>query len=233
MYKRVLLKLSGEQLQGSQGHSFDVQRAQWIVSEIKKIENTQIVIMVGGGNYVRGAQFTGGGVNRVTADNIGMLATLMNGLALADIFNSKGLDTRVLSNIKADQVVDQFTHRRALHHLAKKRIVIIAGGIGRPYLTTDTAAVSLALELDCDVILKATKVDGVYEADPVTHPMANKLKQLTLQQAVAQADIRIMDKAAIALACEHDQPVIVFELLKPDNIQRAVAGKSVGTLITK
>ena len=168
MYKRVLLKLSGEQLQGKFEGGFDADRAKWIASEIRKAtaHGTQIVLMVGGGNYARGAQLTGGGVQRVTADNIGMMATMMNAVALADVFNSEGLDARALTNIKADQVADQFTHRRALSHLEKQRVVIVAGGIGRPYLTTDTAAVSLALEMDCDVILKATKVDGVYDSDP-------------------------------------------------------------------
>lgn len=233
MYKRVLLKLSGEQLQGSLNGGFDVERAQWIASEIKKVKNTQIVVMIGGGNYARGAQFVGGGIGRVTADNIGMLATVMNGLALADVFNSQGLDARVLSNIRADQVVDQFTHRRALHHLSKNRVVIVSGGIGRPYLTTDTAAVSLALELDCDAILKATKVDGVYEADPMINPKACKIKHLTLQQAIELADIKVMDKAAIALACEHSQPIVIFKLLEPGNIQKAATGKTVGTTITE
>lgn len=231
MYKRILLKLSGEQLQGQFDSGFDPERAVWIAEEIKKVKSSEIVVMIGGGNYARGAQITGGGIGRVTADNIGMLATIMNAVALADVFNSVELPARVLTNISADQIADQFTHRRALNHLAKKRVVIVAGGIGRPYLTTDTAAVSLALELDCDVILKATKVDGVYDSDPMTNTSAKRLKTVTLQQAVEQPDIRIMDKAAIALAYEHAQAIVVFDLLTEGNIARAAAAEPVGTTI--
>lgn len=234
MYKRVLLKLSGEQLQGKFDGGFDADRAKWIASEIRKAtaHGTQIVLMVGGGNYARGAQLTGGGVQRVTADNIGMMATMMNAVALADVFNSEGLDARALTNIKADQVADQFTHRRALSHLEKQRVVIVAGGIGRPYLTTDTAAVSLALEMDCDVILKATKVDGVYDSDPNVNADAVRFDTLTLQQAVESPDVKVMDKAAIALAADHDQSIIVFKLLEDNNIAKAVAGESIGTTIS-
>lgn len=234
MYKRVLLKLSGEQLQGKFDGGFDAERAAWIAGEIRKAtaHGTEIVVMVGGGNYARGAQLTGGGVQRVTADNIGMMATIMNAVALADVFNAEGLPARALTNVKADQVADQFTHRRALSHLEKGRVVIAAGGIGRPYLTTDTAAVSLALEMDCDVILKATKVDGVYDSDPHQNPDAKKFDSLTLQQAVEQPDVKVMDKAAIALAYDHDQSLVVFSLLETDNIAKAISGEPVGTTIS-
>lgn len=232
MYTRVLLKLSGEQLQGKYDGGFDAERAQWIAAELKKVKGAQIVVMIGGGNYARGAQLAGGGVERVTADNIGMLATMMNALALADVFNAQGVPARALTNIKADQVADQFTHRRAVNHLEKGRIVIIAGGIGRPYLTTDTAAVNLALELDCEAILKATKVDGVYDNDPATNKDAVKYSSLTLQEAVEQPDIRVMDKAAIALAYDHQQSIVVFKLLEENNIAKAIAGDAVGTTIS-
>tara|TARA_B100001245_G_scaffold67229_1_gene46909 strand:- start:156 stop:857 length:702 start_codon:yes stop_codon:yes gene_type:complete len=232
MYKRVLLKLSGEQLQGKYEGGFDAELVKWIAEEIKKVKNAQVVVMIGGGNYARGAQLTGGGVGRVTADHIGMLATMMNALALADVFNANGLSARALTNIKADQVADQFTHRRALSHLQKGRVVIIAGGTGRPYLTTDTAAVNLALELDCDAILKATKVDGVYDKDPTKNPDAKKFESISLRDAVEQPGIKVMDKAAIALAEEHNQSIVVFELLKESNIARVVAGEAVGTTIS-
>lgn len=231
MYKRILLKLSGEQLQGKYDSGFDTERAVWIAGEIKKVEATEIVIMIGGGNYVRGARVVGGGIERVTADNMGMLSTLLNALALADVFNANGVSARALSSIKADQVVDQFTHRRALSHLAKKRVVIVAGGIGRPFLTTDTAAVSLALELSCDAILKATKVDGVYSDDPETNPAATKYETISLKEAVENPAVRVMDKAAIALAADHQQSIVVFELLKENNIARAAAGEPVGTTV--
>lgn len=234
MYKRVLVKLSGEQLQGKFDSGFDAERAAWISKEIKKLttENIEVVVMIGGGNYARGAQLAGGGVQRVSADNIGMLATMMNAIALTDVFNATGLPSRALTNIKADQVLDQFTHRRALSHLDKNRVVIAAGGIGRPYLTTDTAAVSLALELKCDVIIKATKVDGVYDDDPAKNPAAIKYERLTLQQAVERSDIKVMDKAAIALAADYEQSIIVCKLLEEDNLVRAVQGEAVGTAIT-
>lgn len=232
MYKRILLKLSGEQLQGQFDGGFDAERATWIAKEIKKVQDVEIVVMIGGGNYARGAQLAGGGVGRVTADNIGMLATIMNGIALADVFNAADVPSWVLTNIQADQVADQFTHRRALSHVRKGRVVIVAGGIGRPYLTTDTGAVSLALELQCDAIFKATKVDGVYDSDPSKNPHAKKFTTLTLKEAVEQPDVRVMDKAAIALAYDHGQSIVVFELLKEDNIAKAAAGELIGTTIS-
>jgi len=232
MYKRVLLKLSGEQLQGKFDGGFDPERAAWIAKEIKKVENAEIVVMIGGGNYARGAQITGGGVDRITADNIGMLATVMNAVALADVFNANGLASRALTSIKIDQVADQFTHRRAHSHLEKGRVVIVAGGIGQPYLTTDTAAVSLALQMECDAILKATKVDGVYDSDPAVNPSAKKFEHLTLLEAVEQPNVRVMDKAAIALAYDHSQSIVVFDLLTEGNIARAAAGEPVGTTIS-
>lgn len=234
MYKRVLLKLSGEQLAGQFESGIDAEFGVWLAREIKQVVDggTQVVIMVGGGNYARGAQLAGHGIGRVTADNIGMLATMMNAVALADIFNNAEVSARALTNIKADQVADQFTHRRAISDLAKHRVVIVAGGIGRPYLTTDTAAVSLALELDCEVVLKATKVDGVYDKDPTTAPDAHKLDQLSFQAAVADDAIKVMDKAAMGLAMEHQLPIIVFSAVEPGNIVKAATGRGAGTVIS-
>src|ERR1035438_5444335 len=167
-FHRILLKLSGEQLSGKFDGGIDAELGSWLAQEIKKVadQDIQIVIMVGGGNFARGAQLAGHGIKRVTADHIGMLGTMMNALALTDIFESNGVKTRCLSSIFAQQVAEPFIHRLANKHLEKGRVVIAAGGIGRPYLTTDTAAVSLALELDCEVVLKATKVNGVYDKDP-------------------------------------------------------------------
>lgn len=234
MYKRVLLKLSGEQLAGKFDGGIDAELAAWIGLELKKVveAGTQVVIMVGGGNYARGAQLAGHGIGRVTADNIGMLATMMNAVALADILNGKSVSCRALTNIKADQIADQFTHRRAISDLGKGHVVIVAGGIGRPYLTTDTAALSLALELECDVVLKATKVDGVYDKDPAQAPDARKLDAMSFQQAVEDNAIKVMDKAALGLAMEYKLPVIVFDALVEGNIARAAAGESVGTKIS-
>ena len=233
-YKRVLLKLSGEQLAGKSEGGFDAELGTWLAKEIKKVTDngTQIVVMVGGGNLARGAQLAGHGIKRVTADHIGMLATMMNALALTDIFESQGIRTRCLSSIFAEQVAEPFIHRLADKHLEKGRVVIAAGGIGRPYLTTDTAAVSLALEMSCDVVLKATKVTGVYDKDPAKHDDAIKLDHVTYQQAVADNDIKVMDKAAMGLAMEHNLPIVVFDAMQEDNILKAVRGETAGTTIS-
>lgn len=232
-YKRILLKLSGEQLAGKFEGGIDAELGAWLAREIKKIADggTQVVIMVGGGNFARGAQLAGHGIKRVTADHIGMLATMMNALALTDIFESQGVPTRCLSSIFAEQVAEPFIHRLAEKHLEKGRVVIAAGGIGRPYLTTDTAAVSLALELGCDVVMKATKVDGVYDKDPAKFPEAVKVDKMGFQQAVSDAHIKIMDKAALGLAMEHDLPIVVFDAMQDGNILKAVNGQTAGTII--
>lgn len=234
MYKRILLKLSGEQLQGEQQSGFDTERAKWIAGQIKAAKDTgvEIVIMVGGGNYARGAQLASDSIQRITADNIGMLATVLNALSLADVFNTEGLATRALSNVVIDQFIDQFTHRRAISHLLKHRVVIVGGGTGRPFLTTDTAALNLALELNCDVVIKTTKVDGVYNKDPMQFPDAVKFDTLSYTDALDNPDIKVMDKAALGLAMEQKIPVIVCDLLTDGNIARAVRGETVGTLVS-
>lgn len=232
MYKRILLKLSGEQLAGKYEGGIDPELAGWLADEIKTIaEKHEVVIMVGGGNFVRGAQIAGHGIRRVTGDHMGMLGTMMNALALTDIFEHRGVPTRCLSSIFAEQVAEPFVHRLANKHLEKGRVVIVAGGIGRPYLTTDTAAVSLALELDCEVVMKATKVDGVYNKDPAKHDDAEKIHTMTLQEAVENNGIRVMDKAAIGLAMEQTMPIVVFDALETGNIARVVNGEAVGTTI--
>ncbi len=233
MYTRVLLKLSGEQLAGKFDGGIDAELGAWLAKEAKKVvENgSQLVIMVGGGNFARGRQLAGHGIKRVTADHIGMLGTMMNALALTDIFESNDVPTRCLSNIFAEQVAEPFVHRLAEKHLEQGRVVIVAGGIGRPYLTTDTAAVSLALELNCQVVLKATKVNGVFSADPEKDPSATKLDRVSFQQAVEDGAIKIMDKAALGLAMEHELPIIVFDALAEDNILNSATGSTTGTLI--
>ena len=234
MYKRVLLKLSGEQLAGKFEGGIDAELGGWIAREVKKVTDagTQVVIMVGGGNYARGAQLAGHGIKRVTADHIGMLATMMNGIALTDIFESQGLATRCLSSIYAEQVAEPFVHRLADNHLSQGRVVIGAGGIGRPYLTTDTAAVSLALELDCEVVLKATKVDGVYDKDPAKHDDAVKVHRISASDAVSDEAIRVMDKAAMGLAFEHELPIIVFDAMTEGNVLLAAQQADIGTIIS-
>lgn len=227
------MKLSGEQLAGKFDTGIDPELVSWLAEEIKKVAaaDIQTVIMVGGGNFVRGAQIAGHGIKRVTGDHMGMLGTLINALALTDIFEAHGVPTRCLSSIFAEQVAEPFVHRLASKHLEKGRVVIAAGGIGRPYLTTDTAAVSLALELDCEVVLKATKVDGVYDKDPAKHDGAKRLEKLSYHQAVEDDAIKVMDKAAMGLAMEHKMPIVVFDAMKDGNLLKIVQGKTVGTLI--
>lgn len=233
-YKRVLLKISGEQLAGKYDNGIDTEHVKWLAQQVEKIVEggTQVVIMVGGGNIVRGAQIAGGGIHRVTADHMGMLATMINALAVTDVFEAEGVKTRCLSNIFADQVAEKFVHRLANKHLQKGRVCILAGGTGRPYVTTDTAAVNLALELDCDIVLKATKVDGVYDSDPANNPDAKKYDSLTYQQAVENPAIKVMDKAAMALAMEHGIAILIFDANKEGNIVAAINGESVGTKIS-
>ena len=233
-YNRVLLKLSGEQLAGEFESGIDPNVAAWLANEVKKVtkQGIELVIMVGGGNFVRGAQIAGHGIKRVTADHMGMLGTLMNALALTDIFEENGVKTRCLSNIFAEQVAEPFVHRLAYKHLENGRVVIVAGGIGRPYLTTDTAAVSLALELECQVVLKATKVDGVYNKDPINFPEAKKIENISFQRALEDSSIKVMDKAAIGLAMEQNMPIIIFDALEQGNVLSVVQGKTVGTKIS-
>ena len=232
-YKRVLLKLSGEQLAGQYESGIDPIFGAWLAREIKKAhsDGTEIVIMVGGGNFMRGAQIAGHGIARVTADHMGMLATMINALALTDIFEANGLQTRCLSNIFAEQVAEKFIHRLANKHIDNGRVIIVAGGSGRPYLTTDTAAVEIALELDCVVVLKATKVDGVYDKDPTKHNNAEKIDKISHQEALEQASIPVMDQAALGLALEHKMPILIFDSMSEGNIVSAIKGQKVGTLI--
>lgn len=232
-YTRLLVKLSGEQLAGEHDVGIDKNVVAGIADQIAQAVSVgaEIVVMVGGGNFVRGAQIEGSGVRRVTGDFMGMMATLINATALNDIFAAHSVPSSVLTNVVADQVADQYTQRRAVHHLAKGRVVIIGGGIGRPYLTTDTAAVSLALELDCDVVCKLTKVDGVFDKDPEKYPDATHLPTISFQQAVEDDAIKVMDKAALGLAMEYKKPIIVCELTAPDTLKRLVLGEPNGTRI--
>ena len=232
--QRILLKLSGEQLAGKFETGIDPELAAWFANEVQEVAEAgyEVVIMVGGGNFVRGAQIAGHGIQRVTGDHMGMLATMINALALTDIFEAKGVRTRCLSSIFANQVAEPFVHRLAEKHLEKGRVVIVAGGSGRPYVTTDTAAVILALELDCHMIMKATKVDGVYDKDPAKHSDAKRLEKLNYHQALDNDDIKVMDKAAVGMAMEHKKPIIIFDALIDGNILRVARGEDVGTTIS-
>lgn len=233
-YKRVLLKLSGEQLAGKYEFGVDPEIASFLAAEIKKVVDSgcQVVVIAGGGNMVRGAEMAGHGIRRVTADQMGMLSGLINCMALTDIFEANGLTTRCLSNIFAQQVAESYSYRLAEKHLQKGRVIIIAGGTSRPYVTHDTAGVSFALELDCDLVLKATKFDGVYDKDPAKFPDAVKLDTVSFQEAVGDNAIKVMDKAAIGLAMEQHKPILVFDVMKADNFMKVVSGDNVGTKIS-
>ena len=188
--------------------------------------------MVGGGNMVRGVEVAGQGIRRVTGDHMGMLSGLINSMALTDIFEHHDVSTRCLSNIFADQVVETYSFRRAVKHIDQKRVVVVAGGIGRPYFTHDTAAINVALELDCQAVLKATKVDGVYDKDPNKFADAKRFTTLSYQQAVQSVDIKVMDKAAMGLAMEQKMPFIVYDAMTPDNLLKITQGENVGTTIS-
>lgn len=234
MYKRVLLKFSGEQLSGQFDAGIDPELVGYLAREVKRAAEAgcQVVMVAGGGNMVRGAEIAKHGIRRVTGDHMGMLSGLINSMAITDIFEAHDIKTRCLSNIFAVQVAESYSYRLAEKHLERGRVVIVAGGIGRPYFTHDTAAVNLALELDCEAVLKATKVDGVYDKDPTKYKDATKLNSVTYQRAVESASIKVLDKAAMGLAMEQNMPIVVFDAMKKDNILKAVQGKPVGTKIS-
>lgn len=234
MHKRILLKLSGEQLAGETGHGIDPEFVKWLAAEIKKAASTgaQVAIVVGGGNWLRGAAYAEHGIERSTADYMGMLATSMNGLALMDMLESQGVPVRLQSNLRMDQIAEPFIRRRALRHMEKGRVVIIAGGTGKPYITTDTAAVNAALELGCDAVLKATKVNGVYDKDPMKHADAVKQDTMTHQQALESPDIQVMDRAALGMAADSNMPIVIFKL-EEDSISQVVSGETIGTRVSR
>ena len=234
MYKRILLKVSGEQMAGKHEVGIDIDFVHYLADECRKVTETgcQLVIIIGGGNGVRGAEYAGHGIKRVTADHMGMLAGLMNAIASTDIFESQGLKTRCMSNVFAAQVAESYSFRLAEKHLQRGRIVIVAGGMGRPYFTHDSAAVNVALELSCDVVIKATKVDGVYDKDPNKFPDAKRYEKLDYQTAIENPDVKVMDKAALGLAMEQSMPLLVLDAMQPDNLKKAALGESVGTYVS-
>src|SRR5688572_30235786 len=222
-YKRVLLKLSGELLSGSKGNGIDPEYVTKLALELKEaVESTkaEIAVVVGGGNFVRGQDIAGHGIDRVTGDYMGMLATVLNGMAMVDIVEKQGLPARLLTRVHVASVAEPYIRRRGIRHLEKGRLVVVAGGTGNPYVTTDTAAVTTALELGCEVVLKATKVDGVYDKDPQKDPAAKKFDKLSWSEAAANTDITVMDNSAVTLAAENKLPIIVFDLNAKDNIRK-------------
>jgi uridylate kinase len=231
-YRRVLLKLSGEALLGSRQYGVDPEFCALIARQVRDVRElgVEVGIVVGGGNIFRGLAAAAKGMDRATGDYIGMLATVRNGLALQDALERADVATRVMSAIGMNEVAEPYIRRRAVRHLEKGRVVILAAGTGNPYFTTDTAAALRAVEIGAEVLLKATKVDGVYDADPVQKPDARRYDRLTYVDLLRDR-LQVMDSTAISLCMENDLPIIVFDLNRPENIRRVVAGETVGTLI--
>ncbi|MDR2141818.1 MAG: UMP kinase [Deltaproteobacteria bacterium] len=231
-YKIALLKISGEALQGSQGFGLDPDTVDNIAAQIAEVarEGPRLGLVIGGGNIFRGQALAERGLNRVTGDHMGMLATVINALAMQDALERQGLETRVQSAITMVEFTEPFIRRRAIRHLEKGRVVIFAAGTGNPYLTTDTAAVLRANEVGADVILKATRVDGVYDSDPRTNPQARRFSEITYMEVIKRR-LRVMDATAMSLAMENGLETIVFDLRKEGNIKKTLLGEPVGTLV--
>jgi uridylate kinase len=231
-YRRILLKLSGEALLGSRQYGVDPEFCAFIARQIAEVHRlgVEVGIVVGGGNIFRGLAAAARGMDRATGDYIGMLATVMNGLALQDALERLGVPTRVMSAIAMNEVAEPYIRRRAVRHLEKGRVVIFVAGTGNPYFTTDTAAALRAVEIGAEVLLKATKVDGVYDADPVTHPEARRYSHLDYTDLLRD-QLKVLDAAAVSLCMENGLPIVVFDLNAPDNIRRVALGEAVGTRI--
>ena len=231
-YKRVLLKLSGEAMAGEEGGGIDPKRAEVIAREIKDVQSlgVEVAVVIGGGNIFRGMVAEEAGMERVSADYMGMLATVINALALQDALESMGVVTRVQTAIEMRELAEPFIRRRAIRHLEKGRVVIFAGGTGSPYFTTDTAASLRAMEIGAEVIMKATKVDGVYSADPLVDPSAERFDEITYLDCL-QKGLKVMDSTALSLCMDNGVPIIVFNLWVPGNVGRAVKGEPVGTVV--
>jgi uridylate kinase len=232
-YQRILLKLSGEALgERASGHGIDPEEVARIARQIARVAQlgVETAIVVGGGNILRGEQFSKLGAHRASADYMGMLGTVINGLALSDALEQHGLETRVMTALAIQQVAEPFVRRKALAHLEKGRVVILVAGTGNPFFTTDTAAALRATELSCDVLLKATKVDGVYDADPKLERAAKRFEELT-HMDVLKGGLRVMDSTAITLCMENRLPVVVFNLFEEGNLERVVRGEDLGTRI--
>jgi uridylate kinase len=232
-YRRILLKLGGESLSGVNGFGIDPDRAEDIAQRVKDVHGmgVDVAVVIGGGNLWRGSAGLERGMDRATADYMGMLATVMNGLALMDAMERIGLVTRVQSAIQMHSVAEPYIRRRAIRHLEKGRVVILSGGTGNPYFSTDTAAALRAMEIGADVLIKATKVDGVYDADPMTNPDARRFDHLTYIETLNRR-LAVMDSTAISLCMDNNLPILVLNLWNTDDLSRALYGEKVGTLVT-
>ena len=233
VYRRIVLKLSGEALAGGQGYGIDPPVLDRVGAEVRDVAGlgVQVAIVIGGGNIFRGIAASAGGMDRSTADYMGMLATVINALALQDALEKSGLQTRVLSAIEMRAVAEPYIRRRAIRHLEKGRVVIFAAGTGNPFFTTDTAGALRAVEIGADAIIKATKVDGIYSADPMLHKNAERLAHVTYID-VLNRGLQVMDAAAISLCMDNKLPIIVFDLTRPGNIKRIVLGEPVGSVVS-
>ncbi|MFM1767868.1 MAG: hypothetical protein RJA22_397 [Verrucomicrobiota bacterium] len=232
-YKRILLKLSGEALGGAKGAGIDPESVHSMAQQIKEVRDlgVQVVLVIGGGNIFRGLSGSAGGIERATGDYMGMLATVINSLALQDALEKLGVGTRVQTAITMHQVAEPFIRRRAQRHLEKGRVVIFGAGTGNPFFSTDTAAALRANEIGAEVILKATKVDGIYDSDPKKNPKAKRYDRISFQDALLQR-LTVMDSTAFSLCQDNKMPIIVFDMFKPHNLRRVVLGEAVGTLVT-
>lgn len=231
-YKRILLKLSGEALMGEQQYGIDINRVQQYAKDIKAIHDTgmEVAIVIGGGNIYRGLSAEKAGMDRVQADYMGMLATVINSMALQDALEKLEVTTRLLTAIKMEQICEPFIRRRAVRHLEKGRVVIFGAGTGNPYFTTDTAASLRAIEINADVVLKGTRVDGIYSADPLKDSNAERFEELTFQE-VYNRGLNVMDMTAFTLCQENNLPIIVFDMNKPGNLSRLANGEPIGTIV--
>lgn len=232
-FKRIMLKVGGESLMGDRPYGIDSQAAALVAQKIQMIyrRHVQVAIVIGGGNIFRGVAGSKNGIDRATADYMGMLATIMNGMALQDALEKVGVPTRLQSALQMPAVAETFIRRKAIRHMEKGRVVILTAGTGVPYVTTDTGASLHALELGCDVLMKATKVNGIYDKDPMKFPDARRFKTLTFKDAIEKEGVEVMDTAALAMSKENNMPVMVFELFESDNLERAVDGEDVGTYV--
>jgi uridylate kinase len=233
VYRRIVLKLSGEALAGTQGYGIDPPVLDRVGAEVRDVTElgVQVAIVIGGGNIFRGIAASAGGMDRATADYMGMLATIINALALQDSLEKAGLQTRVLSAIEMRAVAEPYIRRRAIRHLEKGRVVIFAAGTGNPFFTTDTAGALRAVEIGADAIVKATKVDGIYSADPKKDPMARRIEKVTYIE-VLNRGLGVMDTTAISLCMDNKLPIVVFDLTRPGNIKRLVLGEPVGSIVS-
>ena len=231
-YQRILLKLSGEALMGNQKYGIDPYRLKEYAEEIKAVvdKGVEVAIVIGGGNIFRGLSGSSKGVDRVQGDHMGMLATVINSLALQSSLENEGIETRVQTAIKIDEVAEPFIRRRAMRHLEKGRVVIFSGGTGNPYFTTDSAAVLRAIEIKADVILKGTRVDGIYSADPEKDQNATRYNEITFED-VLRKGLKVMDTTAFTLSQENELPIVVFDMNKEGNLMKVVTGEDVGTVV--